>query len=444
MLQQVRRHQQQQGHAERADDAGQLGSGARGLGHRRARRTAADRKALEESGGQVGGAEADHLLVGIDIGARSRRIGARQHAGVGERHQGDGEPADQDGTDVGVGDPGDGEGRQALRQRAEHRHARARGQIQRAHDDGRADHRDQDAGHALAALQQQDHRQGACADRERRPVGSAAQHRRGDGPQASQRPVALDREPEELGQLADQHRQRNAVHVAVADRLGQQFGDEAQTRQAGQDAHRPGDDRHHAGQRDGAHRVAAGQRQDDGEDDGRQRRVGSQHQDAAGAEQRIGQQRHDRRVEAVDARHARCHRIGDADGHQHRRQHQPGHDVVPQPGRLVAAQGLQARQPAHPPRLVRRSAAGRAMRPRSRLGCEGAGSVMRLRQRVGRRTTLPRCLTSNLPGARPSLDYGRLAQLASGRPETSRAELLYCSSPSFFLSPCLPVAGLRS
>ena len=36
MLQQVRRHQQQQGHAERADDSGQLGSGTRGLGHGRA------------------------------------------------------------------------------------------------------------------------------------------------------------------------------------------------------------------------------------------------------------------------------------------------------------------------------------------------------------------------------------------------------------------------
>ncbi len=33
ILQQVRRHHQQQGDRERADDAGQLGSGARGLGH---------------------------------------------------------------------------------------------------------------------------------------------------------------------------------------------------------------------------------------------------------------------------------------------------------------------------------------------------------------------------------------------------------------------------
>ena len=36
MSQEVRRHQQQQGHAERADDAGQLGSGTCGFSHGRA------------------------------------------------------------------------------------------------------------------------------------------------------------------------------------------------------------------------------------------------------------------------------------------------------------------------------------------------------------------------------------------------------------------------
>ena len=73
MPEQVRRRQQQQRDGDGADDAGQLGSRARGLRHRRARRTAADRKALKEPGGQIGGAEPDHLLVGIDLGRRSAR-----------------------------------------------------------------------------------------------------------------------------------------------------------------------------------------------------------------------------------------------------------------------------------------------------------------------------------------------------------------------------------
>ncbi len=162
------------------------------------------------------------------------------------------------------------ERRQALRQRAEHRHARARRQIERADDDGRADHGDQDARHALAALEQQDHRQ-----RRRRRPRSASSWRRPSSTavpiahKSAQRTVAVDREAEQLGQLADQHRQRDAVHVAVADRLGQQLGDEAQPRHAGQDAHAARHDRHHAGQRDGAHRIAAGQRQHDGEDHAR-------------------------------------------------------------------------------------------------------------------------------------------------------------------------------
>ena len=71
-LQQVGCGHQQHGDAEGADDAGHLGLGAGRFGHRRARRAAADRKALEESGGEIGGAQSDHLLVGIDIGGRVR------------------------------------------------------------------------------------------------------------------------------------------------------------------------------------------------------------------------------------------------------------------------------------------------------------------------------------------------------------------------------------
>ena len=126
VLQQVRRRQKQHRDGERADDAGQLGAGAGGFGDRRARRAAADRKALEEAGGQVGGAETDHLLVRIDVGARPRRVAARQHAGVGEGDQGDRAAADQDRDEVGAADPRNGEGRQALRQRPEDGDAGAR------------------------------------------------------------------------------------------------------------------------------------------------------------------------------------------------------------------------------------------------------------------------------------------------------------------------------
>jgi hypothetical protein len=179
------------------------------------------------------------------------------------------------------------------------------------------------------ALQQQDCREAARTDRERGPVGPSIKHCGHDGRCAFKRPVDLDRKTEQLGQLADQDRQRDAVHVSVADRFGEKLGDEAQARYAGHDAHRSRYDRHHARKGDGAKRVAAGQRQYDREDDGSQRGVGPQHHDPTGSEQRVSKQRNDRSVEAMDAGHARCHRVGDADGHQHRGQHQSGHDVVP-------------------------------------------------------------------------------------------------------------------
>ncbi len=163
------------------------------------------------------------------------------------------------------------------------------GKVQHADDDGRADHGDQDARHALVALEQQDHRQVPCADRERGPVGLSIHDRFGDGPQIFSGPAALDRKTEKLGQLADQYRQRDPVHVTVADRLGKQLGDEAQARYAGQDAHRPRHDRHHACKNYCSLRIAVGQRQDYGQDDGSQGGVGTQNENSAGPEQGIRQ-----------------------------------------------------------------------------------------------------------------------------------------------------------
>ena len=128
VLQQVRRHHQQQRHAERADHAGQLGLRARGLGHRRARRTAADRESPGRSrppGWPRPGPTISWL--GSTRYADPRGIGARQHAGVGEGHQRDGAAAEHaPGRDRRRRSSGTAKRRQALRQRAEHRHARPR------------------------------------------------------------------------------------------------------------------------------------------------------------------------------------------------------------------------------------------------------------------------------------------------------------------------------
>jgi hypothetical protein len=63
--------------------------------------------------------------------------------------------------------------------------------------------------------------------------------------------MGINAEAEQSWQLAGDHRQRDTIHVAIADRLGQQLGDEAQPRDAGSDAQHARHQGHHAGQRDG-------------------------------------------------------------------------------------------------------------------------------------------------------------------------------------------------
>ena len=298
---------------------------ARRLGDRRARRAAADRESLEEARRQIGRPEPHHLLVRIHARAafapHRRATGRSCPRTTPSRPR---NPPISTGTMSAHGYPGDCELGQALRQRAQHRHAGSCRRGRRAPTiDGRADHGDQDPGKALAALEEQDHRERAGTDRERRPVGAcrrgsarAMLHRLRSGPSLS------IEKPEQLGQLADQHRQRDPVHVAVADRLRQKLGDEAEPRKPA---------RTHTAPETIAIMLASatarcGSPPDSGsttaEDDGGQRRVRPEHQDPARPEQRVGQQRDDRRVEPVDAGHARRHRIGDADRHQHRRQHE--------------------------------------------------------------------------------------------------------------------------
>jgi hypothetical protein len=77
-----------------------------------------------------------------------------------------------------------------------------------------------------------------------------------DSHNIAQRALALDRETEQFGQLADQHGQGDAVHVAVTNRLRQQLGDKPEPQQAGQNAHGTRYDGHHARERNGPRRIA--------------------------------------------------------------------------------------------------------------------------------------------------------------------------------------------
>ena len=171
-LQQIGREDQEQRHADGADDAGDLRLRARRFRDRRPRRAAADRKSLKQSRGEVGGAEPHHLLVRIDRRAHPGRVGARQHAGVGERDHGDGAPpitisrrcsnpiqgSAKDGSPCGNGPSTLDAGALIESEPADH--------------ERRADDRDQQARDSLERLEQHDQRERAGADRERGPVGS--------------------------------------------------------------------------------------------------------------------------------------------------------------------------------------------------------------------------------------------------------------------------------
>ena len=161
------RHTSGAGDGERADDAGELRPRTRGLGDRRARRAAADREALEESRPPGSRRRAPTISwlgsTGLPL---CGRVVARQHAGVGERDQRDGQAADRAPARCRHADQRQREGRQALRQRAEHRDAGARREVERRRPTTVAPTTAiRIAGHARHALQQQDDRERADADR---------------------------------------------------------------------------------------------------------------------------------------------------------------------------------------------------------------------------------------------------------------------------------------
>ncbi len=68
-------------------------------------------------------------------------------------------------------------------------------------------------------------------------------------------------------------------------------------------------------------------------------RIRSQHQDAAGTEDGVGDERHDGGVQPIDGGQTGCLGVPHAHRHQHGGEHQSGDQVVAQPARLVAAQG---------------------------------------------------------------------------------------------------------
>ena len=161
--------------------------------------------------------------------------------------------------------------------------------------------------------------------------------------------VAVDGEAEQLRDLAHEHHQRDAVEVADPDGLGQQVGHEPQVQEPAQHQGGTHQEGQQPGQGHGPLRVTGGQWQDGGGDDGRERRVGPQHQDPRRADQRVGQQRHDRGVQAGLRWQSRRLRVAHAGRDEQCREHHAGHQVRTQPGPLVPPGHDHAREPSFEP-----------------------------------------------------------------------------------------------
>jgi hypothetical protein len=185
----------------------------------------------------------------------------------------------------------DRERREPLRQRADQLHA-VPGEVEDARRRDREHH-----GHEHARdgrqhpLQQDDRGDPGNADEQRCRDGLTVRDPLDEAFELRDEAVRVDREAEQLGQLADENRQREPVHVADHRRLGQEIRHEAEACDAADHHDRPDDQPEHRGERHGARRVAVRtqERKDRRRDHRPERGVRAENEDPRGAEGRVAE-----------------------------------------------------------------------------------------------------------------------------------------------------------
>ena len=169
-------------------------------------------KALEEPRGDVRRTHADHLLVGLDLFTAPSREARRGRDRVGQRHERDAHRGDEQGNDVAGARPRQRGRGNPLRQGADRGHALA-GEPEHSRCDGGADdpdqHRGQPSGEAGEHQQEDEH---GDADDERRRLRLVEVVR--ERAQLPEERIGVRGETEQLRQLADDDRDRKAVHVS--------------------------------------------------------------------------------------------------------------------------------------------------------------------------------------------------------------------------------------
>ena len=152
-------------------------------------------------------------------------------------------------------------------------------------------------------------------------------------------------EPEQLRQLADEDRDREAGEVPGPDRAREQVGDEPEPHDGRRDRDRPDEQRQHPGERDLLLVVATGERQDRRRDHRPQRGVRPEDQDRRRPDERERDEAHDGRVQAGDGGQPGELGVGHALRDEQRDEHDAGDEVARQPRPLVGAHRRDARHP---------------------------------------------------------------------------------------------------
>ncbi len=246
-----------------ADEVRHLGLGARLLGDRSARTAGGDGEPLEEAGGDVGRADADHLLVRLQLVAASRGEGRCGGDGVGERHEHDADGGQDQRPDITDRGERERRARDALWQRPDGCNPVV-GQAQRRRQDRRTRDRHQHRRDpARDPRKEEQHEERADTDRERSTL--RAIDVLDELADLVTEAVGVGREPEELRELAHDDRDGEPVHVADLHFTREQVGDETELGDTEGDLDEADEQGQHPREHDGAawvvgHERAAGWR----------------------------------------------------------------------------------------------------------------------------------------------------------------------------------------
>ncbi len=200
----------------------------------------------DEPDEDVRAAEGHELALRVDlaiggplVGERGRREGAREEHVVAVGHERDAEARNQQDLELGPGHVGHVGQRYAARHIPDHGHAVA-AQPQNGIRDRRSRHGDERGGPSWPEpVQDEDERERAQPDRQRRQVGAADDL--GERTHLLDDALPVDGRAGHLAELADDHEDGRPGEVADEERLGEQVGDDPEPEHP-RDERPPGDD----------------------------------------------------------------------------------------------------------------------------------------------------------------------------------------------------------